>query len=200
MPSCLRSTLRGALAGPGVDVISLASTTTWEQKTGTSFANPLVANMATLLKQKCGGTIGPRYLRAILMAGSWYFDPENSSEGGLAYSTQPKPGTPIDLDLPGQINTGFAPYGKDYKDGAGGPAGNNVLGWCNVSQTGLPRRVPFTRSATTRPTSRRPGRRCTRSAPTPAFVPYSPRTSARPSLLACNNEVFSCSRSRPKCA
>jgi hypothetical protein len=127
----------GDRPSPGVDVISLANTTAWEQKTGTSFANPLVANMATLLKQKCGGTIGPRYLRAILMAGSWYFDPESSSEGGLAYSTQPKPGITIDPMLPGYIKTGFGAFGKDYKDGAGGPAGNNVLGWCNVAQPGL---------------------------------------------------------------
>jgi hypothetical protein len=128
----------GDRPSPGVEVISLTGTTAWQQKTGTSFANPLIANMATLLKQKCGGTIGPRYLRAILMAGAWYFDPENASEGGLAYSTQPKQGAPIDADLPGFIQpNAVPPYGKDYKDGAGGPAGNNVLGWCNVAQNGL---------------------------------------------------------------
>ena len=61
------------------------------EKAGTSYANPLIATIGILAKQKCGGSIDARYLRALLMASAWYYDPESTADGGLAFSTQPSP-------------------------------------------------------------------------------------------------------------
>jgi len=124
--------------GTGVEVLDLASTTGWVQAYGTSFANPLVANQAVLLRQKCGGSLDARYLRAILAAGSWYYDPESAADSGLAFSTQPKPGVAYHPVLHGYIDTSLIPpIGFDYKDGGGGPTGENILGWCGTGPSGL---------------------------------------------------------------
>lgn len=122
--------------GTQVEVIDLVGTSGWIQRAGTSFANPLVANMATLLRQKCGGLLDTRYLRTILMASAWYYDPQSAAEGGLAFSTQPKPGVAVNPLLPGFIITSTG-EGFDYQDGAGGPTGDNMLGWCGAGPSGL---------------------------------------------------------------
>ncbi len=118
------------------DVVSLGDTGTWEKNDGTSFAAPLVAGMATLVKEKCNdANLDARYLRAIFLVGSWYYDVEDSSEGGLAFSTQPKPGSSPVPDLPGFLDPPAEGY--DYNDGAGGPTGDYLLSWCSAAPSGI---------------------------------------------------------------
>ncbi len=83
----------------------------WGTSHGTSFSAPAAATFAVNLKTACGGTIDPKYLRAILMTSAWSINPD-----GPPYST---PG----LD--------------DYKDGAGAPDPSNALLFCGEGDSDI---------------------------------------------------------------
>ncbi len=99
----------------GVEVIDTSAapnTTKWTWLNGTSYAAPAMAGMGALLKQACGGSIDPKFLRAFMMTSAWSINPD-----GKPYST---PGSAA--DCPGSP--------PDCKDGAGAPTAENALRFC----------------------------------------------------------------------
>jgi hypothetical protein len=115
-------------------VIALSDNASWDKNDGTSFAAPIVAGMATLVKEKCNNAnLDARYLRAVFLVGSWYYSTDTIN--GYAFSTQPRPGSGIDPMLPGYLNP--PSFGWDYDDGAGGPTGDNLLSWCSSAPSGI---------------------------------------------------------------
>lgn len=111
-------------ARSGLAVSDPPVTTGWEPTaSGTSYAAPAMAGLAALLKQACGGTIDPRYLRALLMTSAWSMNPN-----GTKYST---------------------PGAGDGRDGAGGLTASKAALWCGIgSGTIVVGGGPFTATLT----------------------------------------------------
>jgi hypothetical protein len=112
-----------ALSGSGVDVMDVSGgTTAWTTDSGTSFAAPVMASMAALLKSECGGNIDEKYVRAIMMTAASYYNPN----GDATYSTSDTCSNDLMYD----------PV-DDCLDGAGSPVAEDVMQWCGSPVTGL---------------------------------------------------------------
>jgi hypothetical protein len=103
-----------------VDVMDVVDggTSAWTQKSGTSYAAPAMAAMAAMLKEECDGNIEDKYLRAIMMTGAWFYNPD-----GAKYSTS-------------QTCAEYEPI-YDCVDGAGSPAAQDIMLWCGSTMSGL---------------------------------------------------------------